>query len=297
MPHDTASGPLLRPLELNGAGGLRLSAEAAGDPAVQPVLLLHGGGQTRHAWSGTAQRLADAGYYAIAYDARGHGDSQWAPDGDYSADALVADLASVCGTLVAPPVLVGASMGGLTAMVALGESSPPIARALVLVDIAARLEAAGVERVLNFMGAHTSGFATLDEAVDAVAAYNPHRPRPRGTEGLRKNLRKREDGRWYWHWDPRFLNHATRSQAGEALVQQERRIQAAQNITAPTLLVRGGSSDVVSAQGARELQQMIPQAELFDVQDAGHMVAGDRNDVFSHAVIDFLTRTLPPIWP
>jgi pimeloyl-ACP methyl ester carboxylesterase len=293
MPLDQSGEPQLRPLELSGAGGLRLAAEAAGDPAAQPVLLLHGGGQTRHAWAGTVQRLGAAGYYAIAYDARGHGDSQWAPDGNYSADALVADLAVVRAGLAAPPALVGASMGGLTAMVALGESSSDFARALVLVDIAARLEADGVERVLHFMRSHTGGFASLDEAVDAVAAYNPHRPRPRSTGGLRKNLRLREDGRWYWHWDPRFLDSATHSRAGEALVQQERRERAARRISAPTLLVRGGSSDVVSPEGARALQALIPHAELFDVQGAGHMVAGDRNDVFSQAVIDFLRRKLP----
>ena len=293
MSNDERSTIPLRPLELTGASGLRLAAEACGDSDWPPVLLLHGGGQTRHAWAGTARRLASAGYFAIALDARGHGDSQWAPDGDYSADALAADLACVCASLRSRPALVGASMGGLTSLLAIGEGPPDFARALVLVDIATRLEADGVTRVLDFMRAHTGGFASLDEAAAAVAAYNPHRKGPRSTAGLSKNLRLRPDGRWYWHWDPRFLDHATRSRAGEALVQQERREQAARRVTVPTLLVRGGSSDVVSAEGARELQQLIPHAELFDVQDAGHMVAGDRNDVFSDAVIKFLRHCLP----
>jgi pimeloyl-ACP methyl ester carboxylesterase len=282
----------LRPMELCGARGLRLAAEAAGENDWPPVLLLHGGGQTRHAWAGTARRLASAGYFAIALDARGHGDSRWAPDGDYSADALVADLAAVRASLRSPPALVGASLGGLTSLLAIGEGPPDFARALVLVDIATRLEADGIARVLDFMRAHTGGFASMDEAAAAVAAYNPHR-QTRGTTGLRKNLRQREDGRWYWHWDPRFLDHATRSSAGEALVHQERREQAARRVCVPTLLVRGGSSDVVSPEGARDLQRLIPHAELFDVQDAGHMVAGDRNDVFSNAVIEFLRSRLP----
>jgi pimeloyl-ACP methyl ester carboxylesterase len=289
---DEGATVALRPLELTGAGGLRLAADAAGESDCPPVLLLHGGGQTRHAWSGTARQLAGAGYFAIALDARGHGDSQWAPDGDYSADALVADLAAVRASLRAPPVLVGASMGGLTSLLAIGEGPPDFARALVLVDVATRLEPDGVARVLEFMRANTDGFASLDEAAEAVAAYNPHRKK-RSTAGLRKNLRQREDGRWYWHWDPRFLEHANRSRAGEALVRQKRRERATRAIRIPTLLVRGGSSDVVSPEGARELQQLIPHAERFDVEDAGHMVAGDRNDAFSNAVIEFLRRKLP----
>lgn len=282
----------LRPIEFLGRDGIRLAGEQAGDPCAVPVILMHGGGQTRHAWAGTALRLAAAGYYVLSYDARGHGDSEWSANGDYSADALIADLRAVAQTLAAPPVLIGASMGGMTSMVALGELGPSFARALVLVDIAARLEPSGVARVLDFMRAHTAGFASLDDALDAVAAYNPHRPRPRDTKGLSKNLRLR-DGRWYWHWDPRFLDHATRTQAGEALVQQERREAAARKITVPTLLVRGGSSDVVSPEGARALQELIPHAELADVAEAGHMVAGDRNDLFSDAVIDFLHRRVP----
>jgi pimeloyl-ACP methyl ester carboxylesterase len=282
----------LRPIEFLGRDGIRLAGEQAGDPCAVPVILMHGGGQTRHAWAGTALRLAAAGYHVVSYDARGHGDSAWSHNGDYSADALIADLRAVAQTLAAPPVLIGASMGGMTSMVALGELGPSFVRALVLVDIAARLEPSGVARVLDFMRAHTAGFASLDDALDAVAAYNPHRPRPRDTKGLSKNLRLR-DGRWYWHWDPRFLDHATRTQAGEALVQQERREAAARKITVPTLLVRGGSSDVVSPEGARALQELIPHAELADVAEAGHMVAGDRNDLFSDAVIDFLHRRVP----
>ncbi|MEC8849375.1 MAG: alpha/beta fold hydrolase [Polycyclovorans sp.] len=293
MPHDSTTPLTLRDVQLQGRDGQPLAAEAAGDSRNTPVILLHGGGQTRHAWAGTALRLAEAGYYALAYDARGHGDSAWSEQGDYSPDALMGDLHQVVSGLSRPPVLVGASMGGLTSMVALGEADRDFASALVLVDIAARLEASGVARVLNFMSAHTGGFASLEEVVDAVSAYNPHRPRPKGTDGLRKNLRFR-DGRWYWHWDPRFLNHASRTQAGEALVQQERRESAAQRIRVPTLLVRGGSSDVVSPEGARALQNLIPHAELADVAEAGHMVAGDRNDLFSEAVIDFLHRHVPP---
>lgn len=276
-----------------GHGGIRLAFDEAGDPAARPVILLHGGGQTRHAWHRTLQQLGDAGYHALAYDTRGHGESEWSALGDYSPDALVADLRELITCQQELPVLVGASMGGMTSLVAIGESLQPIAAGLVLVDTAARLEAAGVERILDFMRAHTNGFDSLEDAAAAVAAYNPQRSRPNDHQGLKKNLRLRANGRWYWHWDPRFLEHATRNTDGEALVLQDRREAAAARVRVPTLLVRGVHSDVVSIDGARALQALIPQAELVDVAEAGHMVAGDRNDLFSTAVIAFLENHFP----
>ena len=276
-----------------GHGGIRLVFDEAGDPAAQPVILLHGGGQTRHAWHRTLQQLGDAGYHALAYDTRGHGESEWSARGDYSPDALVADLRELIACQSALPVLVGASMGGMTSLVAIGESLQPIAVGLVLVDTAARLEAAGVERILDFMRAHTDGFDSLEDAAAAVAAYNPQRSRHNDRQGLKKNLRLHANGRWHWHWDPRFLEHATRNTDGEALVLQDRREAAAARVRVPTLLVRGVHSDVVSIAGARALQSLIPQAELVDVAEAGHMVAGDRNDLFSTAVITFLEKHFP----
>ena len=276
-----------------GHGGIRLVFDEAGDPAARPVILLHGGGQTRHAWHRTLQQLGDAGYHALAYDTRGHGESEWSARGDYSPDALVADLRELIACQPALPVLVGASMGGMTSLVAIGESLQPIAVGLVLVDTAARLEAAGVERILDFMRAHTDGFDSLEDAAAAVAAYNPQRSRANDRQGLKKNLRLHANGRWYWHWDPRFLEHATRNTDGEALVLQDRREAAAARVRVPTLLVRGVHSDVVSIAGARALQALIPQAELVDVAEAGHMVAGDRNDLFSNAVITFLEKHFP----
>jgi len=276
-----------------GQDGIRLSLDEVGDHAAPPVILLHGGGQTRHAWHHTLHLLGEAGYHGLAYDTRGHGDSEWSAHGDYSPDALVADLRELIAQLPELPVLVGASMGGMTSLVAIGESHQPIAVGLVLVDTAARLETAGVERILDFMRAHTDGFDSLQEAAAAVADYNPQRRPAKDPNGLTKNLRLHVNGRWYWHWDPRFLEHATRNTDGEALVLQERREAAAARIRVPTLLIRGGQSDVVSIEGVRALQSLIPHAEWVDVAGAGHMVAGDRNDLFSAAVITFLKKHFP----
>ena len=276
-------------LEFQSADGLTLRADAWGDEKNAPVLLLHGGGQTRHAWSGTGQTLAEAGWYAVSLDLRGHGESDWSPDGNYDHMAFAADTAHVAQSFAKKPILVGASLGGLSSLFALGraheESQDPPAAALVLVDIAPRMEMAGAERVLAFMSSAPNGFARLEDAADAIAEYNPHRPRPKDLEGLSKNLRKREDGRYHWHWDPAFIHG--RLKPG-SLKQWERLEGAARSLTIPTLLVRGRMSDLISEEGAREFLDQVPHAQYVDVSGAGHMVAGDRNDKFTRAVSDFL---------
>jgi pimeloyl-ACP methyl ester carboxylesterase len=284
------------PLRLRGHG-LDLAADAYGPDDGPPVLLFPGGGQTRHSWDGTARLLGNKGWRATTVDLRGHGDSDWAADGDYSLDAFATDVRDVArATGSRPPALVGASLGGISSLIAIAEDDEatdrPVASALVLVDVAPRLEPEGVARIGAFMLGHLDGFATLEDVADAVAAYNPHRPRPSDLSGLRKNVRQREDGRWYWHWDPRFMTPG-RIDEPRSIRNEDRLERAAQTLTLPVLLVRGRQSDVLSEAGARNLQALVPHARFVDVAGAGHMVAGDRNDVFNDAVVAFLEETLP----
>ena len=283
-----------RHIETVGAGGVTLVGDEYGDPAHPPVLLLHGGGQTRHSWGRTAEALADAGYWAVSADLRGHGDSDWSPDGDYSFDAFRVDTEAWCERMGCPAV-VGASMGGIAALRTEGHRPraglAPACRALVLVDIAPRTEDEGIARIIAFMTARPDGFRDLDEAADLIAEYLPHRARRPDAAGLAKNLRRGDDGRYRWHWDPRFLDTSTRPRA-TGQVDEFR--DCASRLTVPTLLVRGRMSDVVSEEGARDFLSLAPHAEYVDVADAAHMVAGDRNDVFAAEVIGFLRRQLPP---
>lgn len=270
--------------------GLSLAADARGHADAPPVLLLHGGGQTRHAWGGTADALASRGYRAIAIDARGHGESDWDPERRYLLDAYVDDLVHVATSFARPPAVVGASLGGLTGLVAAGGRRLALP-ALVLVDIAPQIERAGVTRIYEFMSGHPDGFASLEEVADAVAAYLPHRERPRDTRGLEKNLRKDEDGRWRWRWDPAFLDVMFERPPDQ---DRDATRRAATQLDVPTLLVRGRLSDLLTEEGARAFLDLAPHAEYVDVTGAGHMVAGDRNDRFTDAVVDFLSRTYPP---
>jgi pimeloyl-ACP methyl ester carboxylesterase len=269
-------------------GPLRLVGDAYGDPSASPVLLLHGGGQTRHAWGGTAAALASHGRHAISLDLRGHGDSGWDPEADYRVETFARDLCAVARQLPSRPAVVGASLGGLAALIAQGESDTPPASAVVLVDIAPRVDPVGVVRIVEFMTGYPDGFASLEEAADAVASYVPHRPRPRDLNGLRKNLRLGSDGRYRWHWDPRFMSGERPPRASQ---DPERLEAAARALRVPTLLVRGRQSDVVNEDGARAFLALVPHARYVDVSGAGHMVAGDQNDPFTQAVVSFLAET------
>ncbi len=268
------------------SGDLTLAGDRRpGDPSRPPLVFLHGGGQTRHSWDRTADRMAAAGWEALTVDARGHGDSDWAKDGNYGIDAFVGDVVVLLRTLDRPAVLVGASLGGITSLTIAGEH-PELVAALVLVDVVIRNEPRGVERIRDFMTARPDGFATLDEVADAIAAYNPNRPRPRNLEGLRKNVRQGEDGRWRWHWDPVFMSIPDEPQR---LVRQERLRAAADRLVAPTMIVRGMRSDIVSDEGIEDMRRRVPGARVVEVGAAGHMVAGDDNDVFAGALEDFLS--------
>ena len=272
-----------------GHNGIDIVADVGGSDDGLPVILLHGGGQTRHSWKRLAQVLIKNGCRVTNVDQRGHGDSAWAADGDYDMSAFVGDLLNIIATQPSPPMVVGASMGGVAALLAVGDSPTPIARGVALIDIVPKVEAAGGEAILKFMGAHPEGFATLDDAADTVSAYLPHRPRPATNDGLMKNLRKGEDGRLHWHWDPKII-HGQRKDRHEEF--RQRMEVAARNLRVPTLLVRGGKSDLVSLEGAKHFLELVPGASFVDVQGAAHMVAGDMNDVFNKAIVDFIKEKL-----
>lgn len=284
----TDARPAGEPRHVVGAGGVRLALDAYGPADGAPVILLHGGGQTRHAWGATAQRLGGEGYRVLSMDLRGHGDSGWAPDGDYGFSAFRDDVLAVLSAIKRPAVLVGASLGGIASLLTAGEGPREKVRALVLVDITPNVAGPGSERIIAFMTANPDGFANVEEAADAVAGYLPHRPRPRDPSGLMKNLRLRGE-RLHWHWDPSFIRRA----AGDRFDDDDRLSAAARQVIAPTLLVRGQESEIVRPDDVEAFTALIPQSEVVDVAGAGHMVAGDRNTIFGDAVERYLRRVAP----
>jgi pimeloyl-ACP methyl ester carboxylesterase len=277
-------------VEFRGVDDLALVADEwnrdAETSADRPsILMLHGGGQNRHSWKNTGQILADGGFHVVALDSRGHGDSDRSPTANYSVETLCADTLQVLYQIGRPTVLIGASMGGLTGILAAHEAGAELVTKLVLVDVVPRFEKDGSARIREFMFSGVDGFQTLEQAADAISAYLPHRTRPRSPEGLKKNLRLR-DGRWYWHWDPAFLTKPD----DDPFTRMDMLEQAAINLEIPILLIRGKLSDVVSAEGVQDFLTKVPHAELVELSDAGHTAAGDDNDAFSEVVVEFVNR-------
>jgi YD repeat-containing protein len=276
--------------EFLGSEGNRLAGDLWGGRG-RPVAFFHGGGQTRRAWDQTARRVAAEGMRAITVDMRGHGESEWPASGDYTFASNGEDVAAVVRQIVArfgaPPSAVGASLGGLSSLIAEMRHGP-LLESLVLVDVTPRMNPEGVARVLGFMGEHMEeGFATLNEAADVIASYLPHRPKPASFEGLRKNLRRDPDGRYRWHWDPLMMRGEKNVNAGASEI-LEALMTGLPAVHVPILLVRGMQSELVDEDYAREFVALAPSAAYVDVSDAGHMVAGDKNDAFCAAIFEFL---------
>jgi pimeloyl-ACP methyl ester carboxylesterase len=290
--HENIEGMSTERIVFRGFDGINLVADARGDSEAWPVLFLHGGGQTRHAWGKSAELVAARGWRTISLDQRGHGESDWAKNGDYSFTAFCADCVAVVDQLEKPPILVGASLGGMAAMLAEGTSDREVSSGLVLVDIAPQSNPEGIKRIGDFMRSGVDGFASLEDAAAAIAAYTPQRKRAANPEGLKKVLRER-DGRWYWHWDPRVIQQDRTEVVATRLLGLLD--VAMSNIFVPTLLVRGELSDVVTQAGIDLMVSRLPDISVVEVAGAAHMIAGDQNDQFTSAVNAFLEDRIRPL--
>ena len=259
------------------------------------MLLAHGGGQTRRAWKNVSGMLGGRGFHVVALDLRGHGDSAWSSTGEYDIADFAADLVAVAQTFDRPAALIGASLGGLAGLIAEGKLAPGTFASLTLVDITPQMEAGGVARVVGFMAAHArEGFASPEDAAKVISEYLPHRPQPSASKGLANYLRLRSDGRYYWHWDPAFIDAIMRRHADTTGQHDDGRSEltdAAAALRLPVHLIRGGSSDLVSPEAAAHFRSIVPHALFTDIAEATHMVVGDRNDAFGAAILQFLEST------
>ena len=290
---DPFSKPTPQSIRFRSADGVELVGSRLGSAGARPaVLLAHGFGQTRQSWLATQDRLAAAGHDSLAWDMRGHGQSARNPAGlDYCVEQFVADQGAAAGALSSMPILVGASMGGLCGLLA--QDRGPLYSALVLADVTPRWEAAGMQRIRDFMEAFPEGFESHEQASAAIAGYLPQRRGRKSPAQLATLLRAAPGERLQWHWDPRLLPQLV---AGSERL-QETISQAAARLEVPVLLVSGGRSDLVSAETIAHFLQLVPHAQHVRLADATHMVAGDDNDAFIDTLLGFLRAQFPGATP
>jgi pimeloyl-ACP methyl ester carboxylesterase len=259
--------------------GMRFHFTEWGEPGAPPVLLLHGGNQSSHSWDLVSLHLADR-YHVYALDQRGHGDTEWSRELDYSMDAMSADaLAFVDDQGLGRPVVIGHSMGGLVTLTT-AVRVPGFARAVVLVDVGPELSPAGTKVVGDFI-AHNLEFDDLEVFLDNVARYDPFRSREHIARTVKYNLLVRADGKYVSKVDHRRLPGGSLS----ALTLDDVRA-----VACPVLLVRGGESDVLLADAAERFVAALPDGRLVTVPDVGHNVHGGNTLGFLDAVDPFLAE-------
>jgi pimeloyl-ACP methyl ester carboxylesterase len=246
------------------------------------VVLLHGGALTAHTWDLTCLALRK-GFHCIALDQRGHGDSDWAPDLDYSTDAHVGDLERFALELgLNDFVLVGMSLGGINSIAFAARHSEQI-NGLVIVDVGHRVRRDGASRIRRFIEADAE-LDSVDLFVDRAVSFNPRRDPDVLRTTLMHNLRRTPNGTWAWKYDQRQFREAAR----EAPEQRRRRLEEfLPRIDAPTLVVRGAESDVFLAEDAEEVVALLPNGRFVTVADAGHSVHADNPRDFVSALHAF----------
>ncbi len=265
--------------------GMRLATDIAGDPWRPRLIFVHGGGQSRRSWRRALRNMANAGFSVVSFDLRGHGESAWAEDGDYTLEAHVRDLTAIIDAMPSTPSLVGASLGGRVALDAAARLGPERVRALVLVDLTPKLNEAGIRRVENFLEFSVNGFDTLEDAADTLEKY-AERQIGHNIFRLRSSIRTCTDGRIFWRWDPKAAASQYLSQPDIA----PKLAAATASLKMPTLLVRGTKSDLVTDDCVAHFRECLPTAEVFDIEGGGHLMKTQDLRVFCDGTMDFLRR-------
>ena len=254
-----------------------------GDPTLPTLLLLHGGNQSAHSWDLVSLHLADR-FHILALDQRGHGDSEWARDADYSSNAMASDASAVLEELnIASVTVIGHSMGGMNTM-RLAVDEPHRSDRIVLVDIGPELSDQGTKSIRSFVTENRE-FDDVEHFVQSVQKYDPYRSREHIERTVKYNLLQRADGKYVSKRDhgPRLATTRTQREQSDLFS-----LQDAASITQPTLLIRGADSNVLTADAAQRFADALPNGQLVTVPDSGHNVHGQNTVGFLQALVPFL---------
>jgi len=271
------------------ANGLRFHYLEWGEPDTPTILMLHGYGQTCHSWDFAALSLCDR-YRVLALDQRGHGDSDWSTNGDYSLPAYQRDITTIVDALdLATFLLIGLSMGGRNALAYAAQHSHRV-EGMILVDSAPEHRPAGADAVRRFVSEQDE-LDSFEEFVSRVKGYNSRRTEEQIRGSLQHNLKQLPNGKWTWKYDKvlRSIEHLPKQDRHTTL----HLWNYVNRVRCPTLLIRGSESDMISKDAAEEVCRKIPDCQLTIVENAGHLVPGDNPSKFNEAVSDFLSELKP----
>jgi esterase len=279
-----AFGDVVLPSEQDvSVGQLRFRYLDWGTKGLRPILFLHGGALTAHTWDLCCLALRDE-FHCIALDQRGHGDTDWAPDGDYSIGAQREDIRGFADQLGLDRfVLVGQSMGAINGL-AFAVAHPERLSALVMIDAGPEVRRRGSSRIREFVNGGAKP-ETIEEIIERALAFNPRRDPQILRRSLMHNLRRQSDGSWSWKYDRRRfqrLDHDTH------LAERRRLADELANVTCPAMVVRGAESDVFQQDDAERLAENFPDGRQITIAQAGHTVQGDNPKDLVAALREFL---------
>jgi pimeloyl-ACP methyl ester carboxylesterase len=259
-----------------------------GTAGLPPVLFLHGGGLNAHTWDLVCAALRRE-RHCLALDQRGHGESEWSPEMDYSIESHVGDLdAFVHARELRRFVLVGMSLGGVNALAWAGKHGRRLA-GLVLVDVGPEIRFDGIRKIMAFTSDATP-LDSVDQFVERALAFNPRRNRELLRRSLLHNLRPMPDGRFMWKYDQR---HRGKVDPGAYARRRDLLWSAAAAVECPTLVVRGAQSDVFHDEDAERLARRFQQGRWARIEGAGHTVQGDNPADLLVSLRGFLDEVAP----
>jgi esterase len=268
--------------------GMRIHYLDWGTTGRRPIVFLHGAALNAHTWDVVCLTLRQQ-YHCHAVDQRGHGESAWAEDADYSREAHCGDLEAFVQQLGLDQfVLVGHSMGGFNAFNYAFRHSPRLA-ALVLVDAGPSMLGKGARKIVDFVS-QTAELDSLDEVMQKAIEFNPRRNPQLLRRSLLHNFRQKPDGKWVRKSDLRMW-HANMNREYDRERLKER-FQQTGRVQCPTLIVRGGLSDVFTAEDGQNLAREFPNGHYAQVGEAGHTVQGDNPRVLAEVLSRFLDKVL-----
>ena len=265
-------------------GGLRFRYLDWGNNGRHPILFLHGGALTAHTWDLCCLALRDE-FHCLALDQRGHGDTDWAPDADYSIAAQREDVRGFVDKLGLDRfILAGMSMGAINAL-AFAIHHPEKLSHLVIIDAGPEIRRPGSRRIRDFVNGGANP-ESLDAIIERALAFNPRRDPKILRRSLMHNLRQQTDGNWVWKYDRKRFQQMDR----DAHTAERRALaDGLAKITVPTLVVRGAESDVFHKEDAERLAQRLPDGRYVTIPRAGHTVQGDNPKELAEALREFLS--------